>query len=106
MCRERRYGYILMRGFPMPQLETYSTSGLEPRRRIEYWNDLACQSITELAASPLNRRDFSGRLMRTALLEIALSCGFNHRSDFRRVFRQRSGVTPSEFRARGACRLS
>jgi AraC-like DNA-binding protein len=56
----------------MPQLQTYSTSGLEPRRRIEYWNDLACHSLTQLAASPLNRRDFSGRLVRTEVGRIRL----------------------------------
>jgi AraC family transcriptional activator of tynA and feaB len=56
----------------MPELQTFSTSGLEPRRRIEYWNDLACNSLTQLAASPLNRRDFSGRLARTEVGPIRL----------------------------------
>jgi AraC family transcriptional regulator, positive regulator of tynA and feaB len=56
----------------MPQLQTYSTAGLEPRRRIDYWNGLACHSITQLVISPLNRRDFSGRLARTEVGPIRL----------------------------------
>ena len=56
----------------MPELQTFTTSGLEPRRRIDYWNDLAPHSLTQLAASPLNRRDFSGRLTRTEVGPIRL----------------------------------
>jgi AraC-like DNA-binding protein len=56
----------------MPEPQTYSTSGLEPRRRIEYWNDLVCNSVTKLAVSPLNRRDFSGRLARAQVGPIRL----------------------------------
>ena len=30
----------------MAQLETFSTAGLAPRRKLEYWNDIACDTFT------------------------------------------------------------
>lgn len=56
----------------MAELQTYSTSGIEPRRRVDYWNHLACTALTPLAASPLNRRDFSGRLARAEIGPVRL----------------------------------
>ena len=59
-------------GIGMTELQTFSTSSVEPRRRVEYWNSLTCSALTPLAASPLNRRDFSGRLARREIGPVRL----------------------------------
>jgi AraC-like DNA-binding protein len=56
----------------MTQLETFSTAGLEPRRKIEFWNDTASASFTPLVSDPLDPRNFTGRLARTTLGDIRL----------------------------------
>ena len=48
----------------MNQREMLSTDTVLPRRRVEFWNDAACESLTPQAAEPLNPRTFSGRLIR------------------------------------------
>jgi AraC-like DNA-binding protein len=48
----------------MSQRETLSTDTVLPRRRVEFWNDAACDSLTPQAAEPLSPRTFSGRLVR------------------------------------------
>jgi len=48
----------------MNQREMLSTDTVLPRRRVEFWNDAACDSLTQQAAEPLNPRTFSGRLIR------------------------------------------
>jgi len=48
----------------MTQLEVFSTAGLEPRRKMEYWNDLACASFTPVVTDPADIRTFSGHIAR------------------------------------------
>ncbi len=48
----------------MNQREVLSTDTVQPRRRVEYWNVAACESLTLQAAEPLNPNTFSGRLIR------------------------------------------
>ena len=48
----------------MNQREVLSTDTVVPKRRVEYWNDAACASLTQQVAEPLNPRTFSGRLVR------------------------------------------
>jgi AraC-like DNA-binding protein len=48
----------------MNQRETLSTETVLPRRRVEFWNDAACESLTQQAAEPLSPRTFSGRMIR------------------------------------------
>jgi AraC family transcriptional activator of tynA and feaB len=55
----------------MGQLETFSTAGLDPRRKIEYWNDMACASFTPLVSDPVDLRTFTGRLARTRVGELS-----------------------------------
>jgi AraC family transcriptional activator of tynA and feaB len=55
----------------MGQLETFSTAGLDPRRKIEYWNDMACASFTPLVSDPVDLRSFNGRLSRTRVGELS-----------------------------------
>jgi AraC family transcriptional regulator, positive regulator of tynA and feaB len=56
----------------MTQLETFSTVGLEPRRKIEFWNDAACAAFTPLVSDPVDLRNFNGRLTRTTLGDLRL----------------------------------
>ena len=48
----------------MNQREVLSTDSVLPQRRVEYWNDAACDSLTQQVAEPLNPRTFSGRMIR------------------------------------------
>jgi AraC-like DNA-binding protein len=57
----------------MSQLESFSTAGLDPRRKIEYWNDAACASFTPIVSDPLDLRNFSGKLSRTKLGDMRLA---------------------------------
>ena len=57
----------------MLQLETFSTAGLEPRRKIEFWNDTAAASFTPLVSDPVDLRNFSGRLSRTRLGDLSVA---------------------------------
>src|SRR3569833_713070 len=56
----------------MTQLETFSTAGLEPRRKIEFWNDTACASFTPIVSDPVDPRNFKGKLTRTTLGDMRL----------------------------------
>jgi len=56
----------------MTQLETFSTAGLEPRRKIEFWNDAACTSFTPIVSDPVDPRNFTSRLTRTKLGDMRL----------------------------------
>ncbi len=76
----------------MIQLETFSTAGLEPRRKIEFWNDTACASFTPVVSDPSDLRNFSGRLSRTRLGEISLAEVY---SDAQTVRHSRSHVARS-----------
>jgi AraC-like DNA-binding protein len=42
----------------------------------------------------------SRRLTKVSILSIAYDCGFNSKSSFNRIFKQKTGMTPSEFRDR------
>ncbi|HEY4214350.1 MAG TPA: helix-turn-helix domain-containing protein [Steroidobacteraceae bacterium] len=57
----------------MVQLETFTTAGLEPRRKIEFWNDTACSSFTPMVSDPVNPRNFCGQLTRTRLGDLSLT---------------------------------
>jgi AraC-like DNA-binding protein len=48
----------------MAQLETLSTSGLLPRRKLEFWNDIASATFSPLVSDPANPTDFTGHLTR------------------------------------------
>jgi AraC-like DNA-binding protein len=56
----------------MTQLETFTTAGLEPRRKIEFWNDTACASFTPIVSDPVDLRNFAGRLTRTKFGDMRL----------------------------------
>jgi AraC-like DNA-binding protein len=54
------------------QVETFSTAGLAPHRRIDYWNELAGNVITQLVADPVDPRTFMGTLSCTQLDQIRI----------------------------------
>src|SRR5690348_10744919 len=57
----------------MARLETFSTTGLAPRRRLEFWNDLACSTFTPIVADPLDLEAFRPSLSRASVGEVLLS---------------------------------
>ncbi|PZN31692.1 MAG: hypothetical protein DIU71_09310 [Proteobacteria bacterium] len=48
----------------MLQLQTLSTDGLPPGERLEFWNEVACQTLALQCAEPLRPQSFSGRMRR------------------------------------------
>jgi AraC-like DNA-binding protein len=56
----------------MIALETFSTAGLDPRRKLDYWNETACASFTQVVSDPFELRTFYGRLTRARLGELRL----------------------------------
>jgi AraC family transcriptional activator of tynA and feaB len=57
----------------MSQLESFSTAGLDPRRKLEYWNDAVCATFAHNLSDPLDVRSFSGKLSRTKLGDMRLA---------------------------------
>jgi len=50
----------------MAQLEALSTAGLLPRRKLEFWNDIASSTFSPLVSDPANLSDFRGHLTRSS----------------------------------------
>ncbi|HTC44134.1 MAG TPA: helix-turn-helix domain-containing protein [Steroidobacteraceae bacterium] len=48
----------------MTQREVISTDTVQPRRRVMFWNDMACDSLTPQAAEPYSPPTFGGRMVR------------------------------------------
>ncbi len=57
----------------MSVLETFATDGLEPRRGLEFWNEVACKTFTPVVAEPVDLPRFSARLARTRIGELRLA---------------------------------
>lgn len=57
----------------MPRLETFSTADLAPRRRIEFWNDVACNTFTPIVADPIDLGRFDPSLSRTTVGDMIVS---------------------------------
>lgn len=57
----------------MDQLETFSTAGLPPQRRLEFWNDLACNTFTPIVADPTDVKRFAPMLTRTSIGDIRVA---------------------------------
>jgi AraC family transcriptional regulator, positive regulator of tynA and feaB len=56
----------------MAALERFSTSGLRPRQRVEFWNEL-CSGCVPAAAQPLNLDEFEPSCTRGSIGELPLS---------------------------------
>ena len=57
----------------MVQFETFTTVGLDPRRKIECWNDFASDSFTPLVSDPVDARTFNGEVVRTCVDDLQLA---------------------------------
>lgn len=57
----------------MAQVETFSTAGVEPRRKLEFWNDLASNCFSPLISEPQDPLTFSGWLTRAAVEDFRLA---------------------------------
>lgn len=57
----------------MPRLEMFSTAGLPARRRLDFWNDLACSTFTPIVADPVDLQCFEPNLSRASVGEVLLS---------------------------------
>jgi len=73
-------------------LETFSTAGLDPRRKLEFWNDAACASFTPLTSDPVDPRTFMGELTRTHVGDLSTAVVY---SDAQRVRHSHSHVARS-----------
>jgi AraC-like DNA-binding protein len=76
----------------MAHLETFSTIGLEPRRKIEYWNEQVCASFTPNSSEPADLKAFTGHIERTSVGDISVAEVY---SDAQTVLHTRSHVARS-----------
>ena len=53
----------------MGQLESFSTAGLDPRRKLTYSNERACESFSPLVSDPADIRTFNGSIARASMGE-------------------------------------
>jgi len=57
----------------MSHIESFSTVGLDPRRKLEFWNDRASESFSPLVSEPTDIRVFNGAITRGALGDMSLA---------------------------------
>jgi AraC family transcriptional activator of tynA and feaB len=57
----------------MGQVQVFSTAGIAPRQRVEYWNELTGDALTQLVADPADPHSFSGRLVLAQVGEIRVA---------------------------------
>src|SRR5580658_8477508 len=61
------------RGSYMAHLESFSTIGLDPRRKLAFWNDLASESFSPLVSEPEDIRLFNGSILRGSIGDMSLA---------------------------------
>lgn len=57
----------------MVPMQSFTTSGLDPRRKLAYWNERAAESFSPLVSAPADIRSFHGSIERTAVGELSLA---------------------------------
>jgi AraC family transcriptional regulator, positive regulator of tynA and feaB len=57
----------------MAHIESFSTVGLDQRRKLAHWNDYATDSINPLVSDPADVRTFNGSIARTKLGDITVA---------------------------------
>jgi AraC family transcriptional activator of tynA and feaB len=57
----------------MLQIASYSTAGLDPRRKLAYWNDRACESFSPLVSDPVDIDTFNGSITRATIGDLSLA---------------------------------
>src|SRR3984893_442425 len=57
----------------MAHIESFSTAGLDPRRKLAFWNDRASESFSPLVSEPEDIRVFNGSIARGSIGDMTLS---------------------------------
>src|SRR6266702_1665162 len=57
----------------MAHIESFSTAGLDPRRKLAFWNDRASESFSPLVCEPKDIRVFNGSIVRGTVGDMTLS---------------------------------
>jgi AraC-like DNA-binding protein len=57
----------------MSRIESYSTSGVDPRKKLTYWNDCASECFLPLVCDPIDAENFNGSISRATMGECTLS---------------------------------
>jgi len=57
----------------MTQIVSFSTAGLDPRRKASYWNEHASESFSPLVSDPVDIGTFDGSIARTAIGDMMLA---------------------------------
>jgi AraC family transcriptional regulator, positive regulator of tynA and feaB len=57
----------------MAHIESFSTAGLDPRRKLAFWNDRASESFSPLVSEPEDIRVFNGSIVRGSIGDMTLS---------------------------------
>ena len=57
----------------MAHIESFTTAGLDPRRKVAFWNDHISESLTPMVSDPTDARVFEGSISRVAIGDMSLS---------------------------------
>ena len=57
----------------MATVESFSTTGLDPRRKLNYWNERASETFSPLASDPVDIRTFTGSISRATIGDLTLA---------------------------------
>ena len=57
----------------MATVESFSTFGLDPRRKLSYWNDRATETFSPLVSDPVDIRTFNGSIARASIGDLTLA---------------------------------
>ena len=57
----------------MTQIVSFSTAGLDPRRKLDCWNERASESFSPLVSDPVDLRNFNGSIARTTIGDLTLA---------------------------------
>jgi len=54
-------------------IESFSTAGMDPRRKLAFWNDHVSESLTPLVSEPADVRDFNGSISQVSIDDMSLA---------------------------------
>jgi len=57
----------------MAPSETFATDGLDPGRRLEFWNEIACNTFNPVVSDPVDLATFAASLTRTQIGALRIS---------------------------------
>lgn len=57
----------------MVPIESFKTSGLDPRRKLAFWNDHLSESLTPLVSEPVDVREFNGSITQLSIGDMSLA---------------------------------